>query len=99
MDVGDLRHESFSPLVGDTFRARHSTGLVDLFLAKAERVERPDQADESFSIVFQGPPDPFLPQAIYELEHQALGTVGIFLVPIGEESNGFLYEAVFTRLP
>jgi hypothetical protein len=36
-----------------------------------------------------------LPQAIYQLEHDRMGTMDIFLVPIGPDGQGMGYEAVF----
>ena len=49
-----------------------------------------------FSIVFRGPATPILPQRIYRLEHPALGTFDLFLVPIGPDECGMRYEAIFT---
>jgi hypothetical protein len=49
-----------------------------------------------FSIVFRGPLDAVLPQCIYQLEHAAIGTFDLFLVPIGPDGEGMRYEAVFT---
>ena len=50
----------------------------------------------AFSLIFAAPRGPWLPQAIYPMRHAALGTMEIFLVPIGSlgEANG--YQAVFT---
>jgi hypothetical protein len=39
---------------------------------------------------------PVLPQRIYQLHHQRLGALDIFLVPIKRDANGTTYEAVFT---
>jgi hypothetical protein len=36
------------------------------------------------------------PQGIYPVSHPALGTLDMFLVPIGPFADGFGYEAVFT---
>ncbi len=36
-----------------------------------------------FLLIFRGPPQPLLPQRIYEIEHPRLGTLAIFIVPIG----------------
>ncbi len=41
-----------------------------------------------FSLVFRGPLEPVLPQAIYGLEHDALGHLDLFLVPIGPAEGG-----------
>jgi hypothetical protein len=49
-----------------------------------------------FSIVFRGPATPILPQRIYRLEHPAIGSFDLFLVPIGPDERGLRYEAIFT---
>lgn len=49
-----------------------------------------------FAVHFQGPMDPILPQMIYRLENPATGVLELFLVPIGRDSEGVTYEAVFT---
>lgn len=50
---------------------------------------------ERFSLFFNGPGDLQLPQRTYELEHDQLGSVDIFLVTVGRHEQGFVYEAVF----
>jgi hypothetical protein len=98
MDLKDVRHEHFAKLVGERFRVPlGADGEVELELTEAEKLsgERPDNA---YSIVFRGPLDAFLEQRTYDMEHDALGRLSIFLVPIAERKEGFLYQAVFTRL-
>jgi len=46
--------------------------------------------------MFLSPRGPFLPQAIYPLANPALGTLEIFLVPLGPQGDANSYEAVFT---
>ncbi len=48
-----------------------------------------------FSIVFRGPRAPLLPQRIYRIAHDALGSFELFLVPLGPDGVGLRYEAVF----
>lgn len=48
-----------------------------------------------FSLVFRSPSPGHLPQGIYRLEHGVLGTMELFLVPIGPREGGTCYEAVF----
>ncbi len=50
---------------------------------------------ERFSVLFSGPGDVFVPQQTYRLTHPEMGELEIFLVPIGKESDGFRYEAVY----
>jgi hypothetical protein len=49
-----------------------------------------------FAIVFLGPPSPILPQRIYRFEHDGIGAIEIFIVPIGRDDDGVRYEAIFT---
>ena len=52
---------------------------------------------QAFSIIFRGPGQPVLPQQIYSVTHPTLGTLSLFLVPLGpDRSGGIRYEAVFT---
>ena len=48
-----------------------------------------------FSLVFRGPKEPELPQKIYKMEHGKLGTLDLFLVPIGPDKEGVCYQAIF----
>lgn len=50
---------------------------------------------EAFSLFFDGPASPFLPQSTYTLRQAALGDADMFLVPVGRKGDGFQYEAVF----
>lgn len=40
--------------------------------------------------------DSYYQQAMYTLEHPAKGDLQIFLVPLGPDSNGMKYEAIFS---
>ena len=50
---------------------------------------------ERFSLYFSGPPDVQLPQGSYRLEHERLGALEIFLVPVASTAEAMRYEAVF----
>jgi hypothetical protein len=51
---------------------------------------------ERFSLYFNGPGEVPLPQSIYRLEHEQMGEVDIFLVPVALDEHGYHYEAVFS---
>lgn len=53
---------------------------------------------ELFFVRFHGPHSFRLPQKIYRLEHEKLGTLAIFLTAIGADESGFVYESVFHRI-
>ncbi|HEV8428365.1 MAG TPA: hypothetical protein VGQ41_10735 [Pyrinomonadaceae bacterium] len=50
---------------------------------------------ERFSAVFMGPREIFLPQQTYSVTHPDMGDFDIFLVALGQEPEGFKYEAVY----
>jgi hypothetical protein len=53
---------------------------------------------EHFSLFFSGPLAPQCSQGIHSLQHAELGSFDLFLVPIGPDSHGMRYQAVFNRL-
>jgi hypothetical protein len=100
MDVSLLTGSYFRRHVGSSFRLR-ADDVVDVELLDVDEIgvgsgAPPQTARAPFSIVFLGPREPVLPQRIYRLEHEALGTLDLFLVPIGRDDAGVRYEAVFT---
>ena len=51
---------------------------------------------DPFTVTFLGPAGDHLPQGLFTLEHPMLGTLTVFLVPIGPDADGrHRYEAVF----
>ncbi len=53
---------------------------------------------EQFSLVFRGPAETLLPQGTYRIEHDRLGALELFLVPIASDQRGAQYEVIFNRL-
>ncbi len=56
--------------------------------------ESPDRR-EPFSLLFRVREEPPLQQRIYHFNHSELGSLDIFIVPVGRDEEGMLYEAVF----
>lgn len=50
----------------------------------------------AFSLIFREAKRTYLPQGIYTIEHPVLGQSGLFIVPIGQDASGILYQAIFT---
>lgn len=48
-----------------------------------------------FSLVFVADHPQVLPQRLYRIEHEALGALAIFLVPIARDARGVSYQATF----
>ena len=80
-------------LASDFHLAAHPGLALRLTEAAALDPARPD--DHHFSLLFRGPAQPLLPQAIHTLGHADLGSLAIFLVPLGRDAGGTLYQAIF----
>jgi len=94
-----LTIESFRPHVGSPFRIVVTETLtLDATLAEAQELaqQRPGAARAPFKLLFHAPLRPILPQRIYRLEHDALGVLDLFIVPIGPAGDRMQYEAIFT---
>ena len=93
-------HAAFARHVGEAFRlhVRPDQVLdVDLVEARAARpaAAAPGRAECSFSLVFRSRGPAALSQRIYHLEHERLGALDLFLVPLGPDGQGMRLEAVF----
>jgi hypothetical protein len=90
----------FAPLVGSRFTLRLEAGNdadglpAQLVEARAGRSAGRDGC-QPFSLTFEAPPEPALPQRIYRLEHPQLDAMDLFLVPVARTATGLHYEAVF----
>ena len=89
----------FAANINSIFRLNVNTpNPIELTLIEVKSHQRAanEQADmERFSAVFSGPTEVFLPQQTYLVSHEQMGQFEIFLVPIGKESDGFRYEAIY----
>jgi hypothetical protein len=96
-----VTHATFAELVGSKFRigSPPSAGVeVELVSATLLGPDRPAPGSkrEPFSLLFRGgPTNSYLPQRTYPVTHEKLGTLEIFLVPIGPDQVGMRYEAIF----
>ena len=92
----NLNIATFADKVGDTFRLQQDSGEpFELELIEARGTAGQSDHREPFSIVFRAPAEPVLDQRIRRLEHDELGALELFLVPIGPDDTGMRYEAVF----
>jgi hypothetical protein len=56
------------------------------------------ERQKQFSLRFLGPSEAPISQGIYRVDHDTLGALDLFLVPIGRDDSGVTYEAVFNRV-
>jgi len=95
MDLLTIDH--FSGCVNETFTAALNEGEIEFVLVEARPIEArmANAARVPFSLLFRNTAVFLFPQQIYQMRHPRIGEVGIFLVPIAREREGFLYQALF----
>ena len=76
----------------------HTSSGAAVELELIELSEGPaNPGHEIFSLTFRGPIEAFLGQGMVSMSHDAIGDFELFIVPVAQTSDGFLYEAVFNR--
>ena len=94
-----LVFEDFADKVGEGF-AISEEGLprITLILREAEPLN-PAMALPNvrppFALFFVASEPRVMPQQLYRIEHEALGTMSIFLVPVAKDNSGVTYQATF----
>lgn len=73
-----------------------SAATVELELIELSE-GRVNSGHENFSLTFRSPLEAFLGQGMVPMAHDAIGDFELFIVPIAQTSDGFLYEAVFNQ--
>ena len=97
MPDGGFTLARFEPLIGSRFTLRlDDAAALPAQLIDAHASPGAGLADRPpFSLTFEAPAEPALPQRIYRLEHPQLDPLDIFLVPVARTATALQYEAVF----
>jgi len=95
----------FADFVGESFHVEQKSRgklIADLIEVSDNTGAGPNNKNSNqidcFSILFRAPLDQPLEQNTYNFFHKKIGTFPLFIVPIGLDEKGRLYEAVFNRL-
>jgi hypothetical protein len=91
-DFEPYRHQAFViQLESGQPYALELVELRDLGAAPGPAFRKP------FALTFRNPEKTaYLPQRTYHLEHEQLGGMDLFLVPLGPDASGMLYEITFS---
>lgn len=93
-----LQLSDFQQHLGTVFSGRLADGEVPFQLVEAAPLRNhpvPHAYRQPFSLMFRNEAAILLPQQSYLLSHSEMGEQAIFLVPVGRDATGFLYQAVF----
>lgn len=90
----ELTLDDFSRRVGKTVEAQAGGHRVALMVKAAQELPASGRQGGSFRVEFTGPADPMFSQGIFPFQ---IGReqFAIFIVPLGRDQSGVLYEAIF----
>lgn len=86
LDVATVTFADFSPYLNSVFTVDHPAGSWPFTLVSgAEKAGEPPSflTRRAFSLIFNSPPGTHLKQGILNFSHPELGTVALFMVPLG----------------
>ena len=95
--LDSLHYEDFAPHINTRFQMQlGEAGVLEIELLSVED-KSPSPRQEQFVLTFRAPQNAPPQQGLFQLQHTALGDGTLFLVPIGRDAQGLIYEAVFNR--
>ena len=103
MDLSTVKYIDFVPFLNDTFTVTEAEETIEAVLSEVKNLntEPSISTEESkcFSLAFILPLNTSLPQKMYQLTHEKLGEMNLFLVPNGPDpvKKGMCYEALFNN--
>ncbi|TVO64967.1 DUF6916 family protein [Denitromonas ohlonensis] len=88
----------FTPLIGQPFAldGPHATASLALVEAAALPTQPGAPRADPFSLVFRAARELGLTQGLVRLTHARVGTLELFLVPVGQDEQGQHFQALFT---
>ncbi len=95
--MAELNCDTFQPLIGNKFKIIFEENeILELELIRVD--DKSNDAIESFSLIFYGPPNFILHQSIYRFYHELIGDFELFIVPVqSSTATAIHYQAIFNR--
>jgi hypothetical protein len=91
-------YATFAGLLNSTFTVQTDDGQsIEVQLVKISEQQLAGR-QEIFSIIFRGPGDIALGQALLRFHHEDTGDFDLFITPLRQDQEGLYYEAVFNLI-
>jgi hypothetical protein len=93
-----LRLDHFAPHLNETFMVEIDRVRTPFVLVEARPLPyrpAPGLVREPFSLLFRNEAAIVFPQGTYNMSNPGMGDIGIFIVPVARDKDGFIYQAVF----
>lgn len=96
MTLATLTCDDFAAHLGSIFRIEgDDQTFLPVTLVEASPAKYPGEHREPFTLVFRSASDQVLPQHLYAIDHDVIGRLEIFLVPLRRVEAGVEYAATF----
>jgi hypothetical protein len=98
VDMDFVSLDYFARCVGQGFDVDMGTATLALTLTEARPLPQHGLSRSRrhpFSLLFRSGSAIVLPQRMYRLKHSALGAIEMFLVPVGRDKAGIVYQAIY----
>lgn len=59
---------------------------------------RERSGQQAFSLIFHAPETTPIEQRQFNVENEKLGNISLFMVPIGKDKEGMIFQALFNKL-
>lgn len=90
--------QAFSAVTDSIFKAHNGESRgIDIRLLEVDEIVS-NEFQENFTLLFLAPLETDPQQGIYHLEHDGLGAMDLFLVPVKKDDSGIYFEAVFNLI-
>lgn len=105
IDINKLEASIFKHHLNSKFLVKISEEqIVDMELVEVNDLTKYDNQSgietmqERFSLLFHGPKDKVFDQSVYEIMHETIGNLSLFMVPVGQTDTATQYEVIVNRL-
>lgn len=97
LSLSDLTQQNFEGYLNQTFSCDYPLALTFTLSEVTSHFKQEDLRviRAPFSLVFEAESEHRLEQGMYQLFHDEMGTIEMFLVPIAQHQNRFSLEASF----
>lgn len=90
-------YDEFAAVANSHFNASLGDGSTAEFSLENVSELNANSVTRSFSLTFRAPSDVAAEQSIYQLCHETLGTVELFLVPVRRDNDSIYFESIFNQ--
>ncbi|QBB71907.1 hypothetical protein ELE36_16930 [Pseudolysobacter antarcticus] len=94
--LNTLSAADFESLVGQNLSFEFAAGAYELELVEVRPIRNPSPREAPpFALILRGPRNSPLQQGVYRVQHPERGPLDLFMVALGPDAHGLVYEIIF----